>query len=271
MAGKAKSVQIETKNMQKPRENNGLVEMCTKYLKSDILYEVSTKLGLNAVGIHSPVMWSYLGASVFFASIFFHFILSMDYGYIFHRLCALLIPLFSIASAFYCVGFWLRKTWNNTSIYVFFTSCIFGEVLAQCICASSESYITKPSLFFIVLLSTGMASLFSPLGTFESVALISLVSFVRFLSCTFLVDAPESLRPFLAFGSAICGAIVSKYIETILSPVPTAVSTLPVPTEVNDMKISMVRRRRSSMIAPQTFTNRVGRRTSLPALIQKQV
>ena len=257
--------------VQNTRGNNLFSKQYAKMFVCDSFSEFAQKIRLKAMGGDSPVMWSYIGASAIFASLSVYFVLMVDYGYIFHRLCALLIPLFSIASSFYCVGFWLRKTWNSTSIYVFFISCIFGEVAAQCLCASSDSYIMKPSMFFIVLLSVSIASLFSPLETLESVTLISLISFVRFLSCTFLMDVPEILRPYLAFGSAICGAILSKYMETTLTPVSPPVSTLPVPREINEMKISMVRRRRSSMVTPQTFASCVGRRTSLPALIQKQV
>ena len=190
-----------------------------------------------------------------------------DPGYLLHRLFGLLVPLFAVSSAYYWLALYLRKSWSTTSVYILFCACFAGEFIGQCFVAGSGDnthYITRPLLSFAVLLAVSGASVVSSLETTHSTCVIVMVSATRYLSCTSLIDMPQSLRPFLAYMSGLAGIIAAKYMETVFRPPVSSYMT-------HDGKIPVIKRRRSSSSAAHSLAaHRIGRRTSLPALIHSR-
>lgn len=275
MAGKPKKIlRIKLNDDPETDEDIGYVTSFINILQQGNCVAILKQLGLSHFRTRKHGMLIYLMGGML-SSIFFYQLFFVDFGYIFQRICAILIPLFSIASAFYGLGLHLRKSWNNTSIYVLFCSCFAGEFVAQCLCSSTvDSYITRPSLYFLVLFAVSIASIFSPLETGESVYVIIFISFVRHISCTSLIDLPQFVRPFLAYASGVCGVIVAKYMEaSLLIPYENGLvsSTMRLRSPEQADKVPFIKKRRASAIPAQSFAARAGRRTSLPALIQKQV
>lgn len=270
-----KTLRIQLKNEKKGELIRGNVHVILRnVLQPDKYVAILRQLQSCLVEISKYGMCVSAVGLMLISILIYHVIL-MDFGYLFHRICTNVIPLFSIASAFYCVALYFRKSWDITDIYVLFCACFVGEFFAQCTCVNlSEQFITRPSLFFIVLLSVSIASIFSPLESTESVYVIGFISFIRLLSCTSLIDLPQSLRPFLAYLSGILGVITAKYMETTLAPPSEASASVPSlsSAEVHDRVPAIRRRRSSAMPAVQSLNiSRGGRRTSLPALSLKQV
>ena len=244
-------------------EYNGYIQVFMKPLEQG---NYSVILGWLGVQKMSPRQMGLLySLTAVTASVILYQLLFGELGFLFHRLCALIVPIFSVTCAFYWLALYFRKSWSTTSIYVLFCSCFVGEFTGQVLCnSSSDHYITQPFLAFTVLVAVSTASIFSTLETTHSTFVIIFVSFIRFLSCTALSGLPQVLRPFLAYFSGIVGVIGAKYMETVFKP--------PVTTNLmtQDGKIPVIKRRRSSASASHAFTtHRAGRRTSLPALIQK--
>ena len=260
----SKSSRNEAAKEGEEAENNGYIQVFMKPLEQGNYNVILEWLGLSNVKL-SPqqVGWAY-GIGFVMVSVFVYQLIMSDLGYMFHRLCGLLVPIFSIVCSFYWLALYFRKSWSTTSIYILFCACFAGEFLSQCICdTSKDNYISQPILSFGVLLAVSLASLFSTLETVHSTAVIAFVSFIRFLACTTLTDLPQILRPFLAYFSGIVGVIGAKYMETVFKPPVTNLMT-------QDGKIPVIKRRRSSSSTAHNFsTHRSGRRTSLPALIQK--
>lgn len=251
-------------------ENNGYVQVFVKPLDSGSYNMILGWLGLGNIKLtQQQVTVAYTVAGVVAAVILYQVLFS-DLGYLFHRICSLIIPIFSVGCAFYCIALYLRKTWSTTSIYILFCACFAGEFIGQCLCDNSkENYITQPLLSLVVLVSVSFASVFSTLETVNSTGLIVFVSFIRFLACTSLVDLPQTLRPFVAYFSGVAGVIAAKYMETVFKP-PSGGNGFMTP----DGKIPVIKRRRSSSSTAQSgsFSRHASRRTSLPALIHsKQV
>lgn len=240
-----------------------------KVLMKPLVEQGNCKILLSWLGLSNvqltpqQLAWAY-GIGLISLLVVVYQLIMRDLGYLFHRFCALLIPIFSIVCSFYWLALYFRKSWSTTSIYILFCACFAGEFLTQCICdTEKENYISQPILSFGVLLAVSMASLVSTLETIHSTAVIAFVSFIRFLACTTLTDLPQILRPFLAYFSGIVGVIIAKYMETVFKP-PNSNLITP------DGKIPVIKRRRSSTSTVHNFsTHRSGRRTSLPALIQK--
>ena len=204
------------------------------------------------------------GGMALVAAFLLYEMVTLDLGYLFQRICGIVEPIFTIMCAFYWLALYLRRTWSSTSIYVLFCSCFAGEVLGQCLSTRSEDgYVSQPFVALVVLVAVAVASLFSTLETSDSVLVIGFVSLLRFMACSSLNDLPQITRPFLAYLSGILGTIGAKYMETTFRP--------PVNGQSNpEGKIPIIKRRRSSSSTAHSFTShRAGRRTSLPALIQK--
>ena len=191
----------------------------------------------------------------------------MILGSIVSKICAVTMPLISIFTTSCFVAIYFRKALDNTSIFVIFSSCFGGEILAQCIYGASSESIAKPTMLFVVLFSISTTCLFLSLERDECIALICLVSFIRVISCTTIFEIPIAILPYLAYLSGFSGVIAAKYVEILLQPTPP-------PVKKPEEKVPSIRRRRSNSTAPpcvvhSTITGRVGRRTSLPAMIQK--
>ena len=218
---------------------------------------------LAVVGDHHP--GTVYGVLALVAGLVLYELVMVDLGYLFQRLCGVIEPIFTIMSAFYWLALYLRRTWSTTSIYVLFCSCFAGEVLGQCLSSTShEGYVSQPFVALVVLVAVAVASLFSTLETSDSVLVIGFVSLLRFMACSSLHDLPQISRPFLAYLSGIMGTIGAKYMETTFRPPMNGIQSNP------EGKIPIIKRRRSSSSTAHSFTShRAGRRTSLPALIQK--
>ena len=235
-------------------------------------------MGLGNASLTAHQLAVLYGFSILIASTVLYQLLRCDVGLLFQRLCALLVPMFTILCAFYWLSLYLRKTWSNTSVYLLFCSCYLGETLAQAFlrdwstpipaAAASEAThgaasVTQPLIIVVVLLAISIASVFSSLETIHSAFTILLVSFTRFLACTSLVDLPPGIRPYVAYTCSFAGILVAKYMETVLKPPIQNFMT-------QDGKIPVIKRRRSSSTSAHAFSmHRSARRTSLPALIQK--
>lgn len=209
-------------------------------------------------------------------------------GLVVQRLCVCLVSMFSIACLFYLLTIYLRNTWTNTSIYVLFVACFAGDLvlgrLLRCASPSSSTadqahgpesraeYVTGPALTAGVLMFVGVASMFSSLETSHSALVIVVVSFIRFLAGMMLTDLPEGVRPLLAYISGVVGVFGARYTEMTFLSVANSPSTESVTNLMSHGKAEIIKRRRSSASVPNSFTSHlIGRRTSLPLLMQKSV
>ena len=269
-ASSPKSSRNEAQRDDSDIENNGYIQVFVKPLEQGNYSVILGWLGLHRkLTAQQYSLCFALGGLL--SSVLLYRLIFYDLGYIFSRLCGLIVPIFSIICGFYWISLYLRKTWSSTSVYLLFCACYAGEFIGQCCVLGydfdSEGglYITRPVLVGVVLLSASIASIFASLDSFHSTLVIVAVSFTRFLACTTLNDLPQSLRPFLAYTSGIAGVILSKYMETVFKPQINHFMT-------PDGKIPVIKRRRSSSSSGHGLTmhhHRAGRRTSLPALIQK--
>lgn len=176
-----------------------------------------------------------------------------------HGMCGLFAPMFSVTCAFYWLALYLRKSWNGTSVYLFFLACYAGEIIGQ-VCFGGDN-IFRSWVVASVLISASCASLMSPLPTTQSALVIAFLSFMRFLSGSTLQALSGWMRPFVAYFCGIFGCILSKYTETHLFRQYPAAMTF-------DGKIPIIKKRRTSSQSSASSHHR-SRRTSLPALIQK--
>jgi len=236
-------------------ENNGYIQVLVKPLEQGNFSLVLNWFGMTGSNLTTQQIGIAYGFGLLVLSVVFYQVLKCDIGSVFQRLCGILVPMFTIMCSFYWLSLYLRKTWNTTSIYLLFSSCIVGETLAQILNRSwgnpslgdnhmdddgggnSEfsSLVTQPLVVFLVLLSVCAASVFSSLETAHSATVISLVSFTRFLACSTLGDLPQSLRPYIAYVCGLLGIFVSKYMETVLKPPINNFMT-------HDGKISVIKR-----------------------------
>ena len=257
-------------NKDKDRHDNATL---LKFPQHPLCQAVLHQLGLQEkqeLALSQQQVNTVAGMGVVLGSVLAYQLMISDLGSLFHRICGLVIPIFSIGCAFYWLALYLRKDWSTTSIYVLLCACFGGELVGQAlVVAEGEAtlYITSPMLLLMVLMAVSLASVFSTLEKSHSTMVIVFVSVMRLLACSSLVDLPQSSRPFMAYMAGIAGIMGAKYMETLLKP---TAPTQPVPQEV---KVPTIKRRRSSTAAgvhgAGSFTHRVGRRTSLPALIQK--
>lgn len=261
-------------------ENNGYIQVLVKPLEQGNFSLVLNWLGITGTNFSTQQIGVVYGIGLAISSVILYQLLRCDIGSLFHRFCGILVPMFTIICSFYWLSLYLRKTWNTTSVYLLFSSCFVGETLAQFFLVEwhtsvapqtggvgsasiSFSPVTQPLVVFVVLLAVCTASVFSSLETSHSVAVISLVSFTRFLACSTLGDLPQGIRPYVAYICGLTGIIISKYMETVLKPPINNFMT-------HDGKIPVIKRRRSSSSSTHAFSaHRSTRRTSLPALIPK--
>jgi len=246
-------------------DNNWYVQVLMKPLERGNYSLMLGWVGLS--NLTSQQLNLLYGIGFVFTSAICYLLIRVDLGYIFRRLCSIVVPIFSINCAFYWLALYLRKSWSATSIYVLFSACFAGEFFGQyfVVDIGRDGFITNPCLACAVLVAASVASVFSSLETSHSAVMLAVVSFVRFLACTALVDIPVNVRPFVAYLAGVIGVIAAKYMETVFKP--PSINNL----VAADGKIPVIRRRRSSSATTHglTTTNRAGRRTSLPALIEK--
>ncbi|XP_050391409.2 cGMP-inhibited 3',5'-cyclic phosphodiesterase 3A isoform X3 [Patella vulgata] len=260
-------------------ENNGYIQVFVKPLEQCNYSFLLSWLGISKANFTAQQLLIVYGFGVILSSVFLYQLLKCDVGYMFQRLCALLVPMFSILCAFYWLSLYFRRTWSNISVYILFSSCYLGETFAQ-VCLrnwsgsgtgssdvntgeSASGQVSQPIVIVTVLLSVSVASVFSSLETVHSAVVILLVSFTRFLSCSSLLDIPHATRPYVAYTCAFVGILVSKYMEAVMKPSVQNILT-------QDGKLPVIKRRRSSSSSAHGFSaHRSTRRTSLPALIQK--
>ncbi|KAK7492028.1 hypothetical protein BaRGS_00016692, partial [Batillaria attramentaria] len=263
-------------------ENNGYIQVLVKPLEQGNCSLVLSWLGVSNAELQSPYHQAvFYGSAAVVCTLVLYQLLRCDVGFLFGRLCAILVPMFSILCAFFWLALYFRRTWSNTSVYLLFSSCIIGETFAQVFFrdwgqdgggSSGDSVVsdvvaanhaTQPLVIVCVLLSISLASVFSSLDTSHSAVVILLVSFTRFLACSMLSDLPFGLRTYLGYTCGFAGILVARYMETVLKPPIQHFTT-------HDGKIPVIKRRRSSSSSAHAFSaHRSTRRTSLPALIQK--
>lgn len=268
-------------------ENNGYVQVLVKPLEQGNLSLVLNWLGGTASKISCQHQGAVYGVVLAVSLVIGYQLLRCDIGSVFHRLCGILVPMFTIVQSFFWLSVGLRKTWSCTSVYLLFASCFVGEAIAQIFIQSwceedgpslepgdkgieNYSQITQPLVVFVVLFAVCSASVFSTLETQHSAAVIFLVSFTRFLACSTLGDFPQNLRPYVSYVCGLTGIIISKYMETLFKPQINNFMT-------QDGKIPAYKRRSSSSSqggfpAARTTANHTrDRRVSLPALGKSQV
>ncbi|KAL8580126.1 hypothetical protein ACOMHN_018182 [Nucella lapillus] len=266
-------------------ENNGYIQVFVKPLDQGNCSLVLSWLGLSNANLTAHQLGLLYGAAAVLSTILLYQLLRCDVGFLFGRLCAILVPMFSILSAFFWLALYFRRTWSNTSVYLLFSSCFIGETFAQVVFrdwsadagggggeGGGDSVVsdammmnqgTQPLVIVFVLLSISLASVFSSLDTSHSAVVILLVSFTRFLACSMLTDLPFGIRTYLGYMCSFAGILVARYMETVLKPPIQHFTT-------HDGKIPVIKRRRSSASGAHAFSaHRSARRTSLPALIQK--
>lgn len=293
-SGSRRGSKNENDKEEEETENNGYIQVFVKPLEQGNCNLFFSWLGLSNVNLTAHQLVVVYGSAAVVCTLVLYQLLRCDVGFLFGRLCALLVPMFSILCAFYWLALYFRRTWSNTSVYLLFSSCFVGEIFAQVffrdwgesavgggsasgiiISSSSSStssvvddvaavnHATQPLVIVCVLLSISLASVFSSLDTTHSATVILLVSFTRFLACSMLTDLPISLRTHLGYACGFAGILVARYMETVLKPPIQHFVT-------HDGKIPVIKRRRSSSSSTHTFSaHRSTRRTSLPALIQK--
>ncbi len=192
-------------------ENNGYVQVFVRPLERGSYSMILGWLGLSNVKLtrqQATVLYVLTGLS---AAVLLYQILLGDLGYFFHRICNVLIPIFSVVGVFYCIALYLRKTWSNTGVYVVFCACFAGEFVGQCVRDVGDSYfVTQPLLCGVVLGTAGVVSVFSALETLQSSALLLSISIVRIVVCTTVVELPETLRPFVAYSCGVAGVIAAR-------------------------------------------------------------
>ena len=187
--------------------------------------------------------------------------LTCDLNNLLDKLCHLTMPVCCIISCYYTVALYLRHSWTNTSIYCLFCACFVGEIAGQFSLRQDE--ITHPIIYSSVFTAVGVTSIFSSLQSLHSWFLIVLVIAMRHLACMTLRALPSLLCPMTAYASGIVGVLIAKYTEAVLKPPISSYMT-------SEGKIPVIKRRRSSSSSAHGFSShRAGRRTSLPALIQK--
>lgn len=268
-------------------ENNGYVQVLVKPLEQGNLSLVLNWLGGTASKISCQHQGAVYGVVLAVSLVICYQLLRCDIGSVFHRLCGILVPMFTIIQSFFWLSVGLRKTWSCTSVYLLFASCFVGEAIAQIFIQSwceedgpslepgdkgieNYSQITQPLVVFVVLFAVCSASVFSTLETQHSAAVIFLVSFTRFLACSTLGDFPQNLRPYVSYVCGLTGIIISKYMETLFKPQINNFMT-------QDGKIPAYKRRSSSSSqggfpAARTTANHTrDRRVSLPALGKSQI
>ncbi|XP_070544277.1 cGMP-inhibited 3',5'-cyclic phosphodiesterase 3A-like [Ptychodera flava] len=238
-------------------ENNGYIRALVSPLEHGNYSSYLNWLGLKRLKLSSSQIGVFAASVVMVTAVIVYVI---DIPWLLQRLLGVLIPCFSILCAFYWLALFLRKSWSSSSVYLLFLSCHIGEIFAQLFFGGD---IFRPLQVTTVLVVVSICSIFSSLQTTHSTLVIIFISLIRFISGSTLIDIPVILRPFLGYFCGILGCILAKSVE---SSFRSSFSN----QFGNDGKIPVIRRRRTSSSAGTTSHSHKTRRTSLPALIQKQ-
>lgn len=122
---------------EKGGDNNGFVQVAASKPFDYATY--TSDRFLNFVGIPkilygastSHRLWISCSVGIFICILLYEAIVC-DFIYIFHRLCAFILPLFTLLCVYYWLALFYRRTWSVTSIYLLFCACYIGEVFIQC-------------------------------------------------------------------------------------------------------------------------------------------
>ncbi|XP_014666857.1 PREDICTED: cGMP-inhibited 3',5'-cyclic phosphodiesterase B-like [Priapulus caudatus] len=261
----AKPSTSRTPRDEQEQENNGYVHVLVTPLECSGL-NVSQWFGLTHIRLTTQQRHLLTTGVCLLGAILVYWLVTLDLGLILQRICSVIVPLFSISSAFYWLPVYFRRSWNAASVYMLFIACFGGEIVGQTMSVRTDSYLASPVLLTAVLGSVGLANTFSSLDSRESAAVISFVSVIRFVAVTLLTEIPKGFRPFVAYVCGALGVVLANHMETMMRPAGGSGLVM------HDAKIPAVKRRRTSSSGngPPAFNHR-GRRTSLPALglIQK--
>lgn len=186
-----------------------------------------------------------------------------------------LSPLFSICCAFFWLTFYLRKSRRDSStawLLALPPCCYLGDfVVVQVVLGEERLLLCRLLAPAAVLGCVGLLTLLSTLKVKQSVLILLFSSVVRLASITSLLALPAALRPLLACGVGMLGAVVAVYFDHLF-PRETRRRTAP------EEKIPVIKPRRRSSCASlgETSTNYYGgskmpRRTSLPCISREQV
>ena len=97
----SKSARNEAPKVEEEAENNGYIQVFMKPLEKGNYNLILEWLGLSNVKLSAQQLgWAY-GIGLVSATVFVYQLILSDLGYMFHRLCALLVPIFSIVCSFY--------------------------------------------------------------------------------------------------------------------------------------------------------------------------
>ncbi|XP_069753731.1 cGMP-inhibited 3',5'-cyclic phosphodiesterase 3B isoform X2 [Narcine bancroftii] len=186
-----------------------------------------------------------------------------------------LSPLFSICCAFFWLTFYLRKSKRESSTAWLLSlppCCYLGDFLVvQVLLGEDQRFLCRLLAPAAVLGCVGLLTLLSTLKVKQSVLILLFSSVVRLASITSLIALPPALRPLLACGVGMAGAVVAVYFDYLF---PREARRKIAPEE----KIPVIKpRRRSSCVSlGETSTSYYGgskmpRRTSLPCISREQM
>lgn len=205
-----------------------------------------------------------------------------DLGVTVHRACAVAVTVFSVSCSFCALALRLRRSWTNTAACsLFATFCGVEVALGHALKSTTHNNVTAevpfhPLLTVGVLTTAGVACVLLRLDVFDGVLLVGLISVVRYLSETMLVDVPRMLRPLLTYGAGLTGVIAARYIETTLlqsnSDSSSVSGTSSSSGVVGSRAVEIKRRRASSVSATNNYSSHAAaRRISLPTVVHKSL
>lgn len=245
--------------------NNGYIRTTFNQMEQKPYNPIWAWTGLNKWKMTSSQLRVLLALIGFVISVVVYFFQQSLLNFL-HTVCGLFSPMFSVICSFYWLALYLRKSWTGNNVYVFFISCFLGEVLGQVFFGGGNIFSTWSVA--TVLLAASMISLTSPLSTSESALVITFLSLMRFMTGSTLVGITSWLRPYFAYFCGVWGCFLAKYSEKhLFKQAPMSLAN----HFSTEGKIPVIRRRRTSSQSSTTSLSHKTRRTSLPALIQKNV
>lgn len=213
--------------------------------------------------------------AVIFVVILFILLLLLDIGQILEGITSLLTPLLASIAVFYVLTLYLSSSWNTPTSYFVISSCIVGEIFNSTFFDGGSGLNIQFLLTVLICLSISL--FFSNLDKTQATCVIFSVSAVRFVCCTSFPD--WQIATFLAYFCAFLGTIAAKRTEATLTSANEDAIVGGVATASaadysfygeQSLKTPSIKRRISSSgFFNVPFSQRVGRRTSLPAMIQK--
>ncbi|XP_078662780.1 cGMP-inhibited 3',5'-cyclic phosphodiesterase 3A-like isoform X2 [Branchiostoma floridae x Branchiostoma belcheri] len=172
-------------------------------------------------------------------------------------LVAVLLPLCSVTWAFCGLAFYYRRAWRDSNVYLMFGGLCLVEFFVQVTLGETIGL----HLFMWTLVAfLGLTVLFPIVRNTQYTSVgLSLVG-LRVIIGLSPDSLPGFVRPFLGYVCCLCGYVLSCYLETVMKS--------SMQFSAADPRISVMRRRRSSQPPPPSSHHR-HRRTSLPALSQR--